>query len=702
MFFPLPDRYSVNSAKLHLELTNSNALIQSRSQLTVRLNKTVVAQIKLDPDNPRTFADIVLPTDKLIVGYNRLRFAVAQHYTEEECEAPDAPELWTEVDSVKSELAFDLMLRSKTPTLASIPYYIDEKLPTYTIKILRPQLEFDTQDLIWGALIAQGVALRLQHVPFEIEQGAADVPGRFNPVPDVDSDHLSGAELDTVIAGKHADIEAYLDREISERISGPYLGVFPLNGDARHFLLVVSGVNDEQVAVAAKTFASITFPFPDTADSVIKKFEQPAPKAYQLAGLIQPDTTYTFAQLGLDTTSVSEGQDSAIQLALKLAPDLYAREDTEVVLRLHLAYGAAMRRDSTINISLNGVFQQAIHLQQLNGAHYRDYRMVLPLRSFQAGDNNLEFHPVLTPLETGECLYRQQKNLVFSLFNDSTIEFPPADHYVRLPDLKLFERTGFPFSRVADGSETGIQLLDRTPQSVLAAWQITAKLAQLSGLPLYRTSLSFQPIHQDLHLIVIGDGQAMQAEISSDAPIHLGLENQFTYPLPPGSTRETTPLWEQWLAKLFNQPAAKEPTTMEAKSLRSVQTGGLGDYALAMAYQSPLYSDRMVLAITHQQHPKTFYQRVKTLVAPQIWSQLQWDIVIWKDNSDSLVWQQSDAEFFVGETTQRSKLAYYFSRHPLGWIVLVMVLLFLFAWLIHVLLKRFKNKHHPNVEELES
>ncbi len=701
--FPLADRFSVNSAKLHLELTNSNALIQSRSQLTVRLNKTVVAQIKLDPDNPRTFADIVLPTDKLIVGYNQLRFAAAQHYTEDECEVPDAPELWTEVDPIKSQLAFDVSPRSKTPTLASIPYYIDDKLPAYTIKILRPQTEFKTQDLEWGALIAQGVALRLQHVPFEIEQGVADITESLNAVPGVAVDHLSGAGLDTVIVGKHADIEAYLDREISERISGPYLGIFPLKSDTRRFLLVVSGVNDAEVAVAAKTFASITFPFPDTADTLIKKFEQPTPKAYQLAGLIQPDTTYSFAQLGLHTTSISEGQDSAIHLALKLPPDLYAREDSEVVLQLHLAYGAAMRRDSTLNISLNGVFQQAIHLHQINGAHYQGYRMVLPLRSFQPGDNTLAFHPVLTPLETGECLYRQNKNLVFSLFDDSTIFFPPADHYVQLPDLKLFERTGFPFSRVADGSETGVQLLDKSPQSVLAAWQITAKLAQLSGLPLYRASLSFQPIRKDLHLVVIGDGQAMQAELSAGAPIALdAAENQFVYPLQSSSTRETTPFWEQWLATLLGEPATKGPTKMQAKSLWSVQTGGLGDYALAMAYQSPLHSDRMILAITHQQQPETFYQRIKTLVAPEVWSQLQGDIVVWKDDFNSLVWQQSDAEFFVGETTQRSKLAYYFSRHPLGWVVFVMVLLLLFAWLTHVLLNRFKNKHHPNVKELES
>ena len=702
MSFPLPDRYLLKAAKLHLELTNSNALIRSRSQLVVRLNQTIISQIKLDPENPRTFADLELPIDKLKSGYNQIRFTAAQHYTEDECEVPDAPELWTEIDPVNSELRLDFTLRAKTPTLASIPFYIDEKLSEYPFNIVRPKPEFAGADLAWGALISQGVALRLRHVPMYINPLAAVNLNLHSASVNATSDQARENRIDTILVGKYADIKDYLSPEFRARITGPYLGIFSLGRDSKHYLLVVSGSDDAEVSLAAETFASIDYPLPDSADSVISKFERPAFEAYQMTGLVQPDTVYSFKQFGYQTISMREGDNHSIDIEVVMPPDLYAREDAEVAMQLHLAYGAAMRRDSTINISLNGVFQQAIHLHQLSGAHFRDYRVGLPLRLFQPGHNTLSFHAVLTPLETGECLYRQHKNLVVSLFDDSLLSFPPADHYARLPDLSLIGRTGFPFVRVADGSELGFQALDSSSGTVASTWQIAAKLSQINGLPLPNATLSFQPIQQDLNLILVGDSQNMDSSLTVGAPLQLGNVNQIPYPLKPIAQRVKTSFWKNWLARLSGDPEISKPADLEPKSIQGLQSGGLGQFALAMAYESPLHNDRLVLAITHQKQLGEFYQRVQALVSSGIWPLLQGDVAVWQDNSDSFAWQQTDNEFFVGETTQNSKLAFYFSLHPLVWMTVVIILLLLFAGLTHWLLNRFKTRHHPHAEELDS
>ncbi len=702
VFFPLPDRYRVSGANLHLELTNSNVLIGSRSQLIVQLNQSVIGQIKLDPDNPRTFADIVLPLDKLIPGYNQIRFIAAQHYTDDQCEVPDAPELWTDIDPVKSNLQLDYTLRSKMPALAAIPFYIDEKLPEYQFNMVHPKTEYGAEDLAWGALIAQGVALRLRHVPMDINPVVASAANLQAVSRRLTLTQTSDDQRDTILVGKFSDIKTHLSSEIAARITGPYLGIFPLDSQSTHYLLIVSGSSDEDVSLAAEAFASINYPLPDSADTVIKNFDRPPVKAYQMTGLIQPDTVYSFKQLGYRTTSMREGGDKSVQIKVTMPADLYAREDAEVAMQLHLAYGAAMRRDSTINISLNGIFQQAIHLRQVGGAHFRDYRIVLPLRLFKPGQNTLEFHPVLTPLETGECLYRQHSNLVVSLFDDSLLSFPPADHFARLPDLELLGLTGFPFLRVPDGSELGIQTLDKSSASVLSTWQISAKLAQIGGLPLSNATLSFQPIKQDLNLILIGDSQELNPALMVGAPLQLGSENQFPYPLQPVTHPVETPFWENWVARLSGKPEINQPAEFEYKNILGKQSGGLGQYALAMAYESPIHRDRMVMAITHEQQLNGFYQSVKALVSPSVWSLLQGNIAVWTDSSTSFAWQQTDDEFFVGETTQGSRMAYYFSLHPLVWIAVVIVLLLLFAWLVHWLLNRFKTQHHPNTQELDS
>ncbi|MDO6806242.1 cellulose biosynthesis cyclic di-GMP-binding regulatory protein BcsB, partial [Wenyingzhuangia sp. 1_MG-2023] len=82
---------------LHLEYVNSIALIGERSQLVVKLNESVVAQIPLNPARPEGIADIRLPSKRFKSGYNLISFNIVQHY-ESNCEDPDAPELWSQLD----------------------------------------------------------------------------------------------------------------------------------------------------------------------------------------------------------------------------------------------------------------------------------------------------------------------------------------------------------------------------------------------------------------------------------------------------------------------------------------------------------------------------------------------------------------------------------------------------------------------------
>ena len=91
--------------------------------------------------------------------------------------------------------------------------------------------------------------------------------------------------------------------------------------------------------------------------------------------------------------------------------DLFAHEDKNVDLILHFAYGAGMRRDSVLNIMLNGRFERAIALDQQGGAIYHKYKIAVPLRSFQPGVNKTRFSPRMMPLITGECLAIQTENL---------------------------------------------------------------------------------------------------------------------------------------------------------------------------------------------------------------------------------------------------------------------------------------------------
>jgi hypothetical protein len=70
---PVSARMQVDEARLDLRFTNSISL-KARSQLTVALNGSIIAQLPLKARNPETRAKIRLPLRLLAPGYNKLTF----------------------------------------------------------------------------------------------------------------------------------------------------------------------------------------------------------------------------------------------------------------------------------------------------------------------------------------------------------------------------------------------------------------------------------------------------------------------------------------------------------------------------------------------------------------------------------------------------------------------------------------------------
>ena len=76
---PLSAATRVNSAKLRIEVTSSQALIKKRSQLYVRFNNATIGQVAYDPDRPSLVSEINIPTALWRPGFNSLTLAVSQN-----------------------------------------------------------------------------------------------------------------------------------------------------------------------------------------------------------------------------------------------------------------------------------------------------------------------------------------------------------------------------------------------------------------------------------------------------------------------------------------------------------------------------------------------------------------------------------------------------------------------------------------------
>nr|WP_281352064.1 cellulose biosynthesis cyclic di-GMP-binding regulatory protein BcsB [Caldichromatium japonicum] len=216
-----------------------------------------------------------------------------------------------------------------------------------------------------------------------------------------------------------------------------------------------------------------------------------------------------------------------MRLRFWVQPGLYVEGLQDAILRLNFSYGAGFRRDSLLNVLINGLFVRAIPLNEPSGATLLDYKLRIPAGMLRSGPNQLEILPMLVPAETGWCQLCQAENLLLTVYGDSTLELPPMTQFARLPDLELWARTGFLSLRDPEGSGLAAQVVDASPDAAGAAWTLLARLAQISGLPLYRAEIGADPDLKDRKVVVIRAFQDLDPEPKAAAPWRLSDAQSF-------------------------------------------------------------------------------------------------------------------------------------------------------------------------------
>ena len=716
LYVPVSPRSKVKSALLHVQLTNSISLLKERSQLVVRPNGRVLAQVPLNPAQPESNVDVRLPVALLKAGYNQLVFSVAPHYTLR-CEDPSAPELWTEIDTLASTLTIDSDLAPLQPRLSDMAQLFDPKLggeQGITIVTAAPAPMRDDQ-LQWGMLVAQGAALRLQYAPLNVRHEIAARSGAHARsgaasanFPGLKQDGMQSS--DSALIGTKAELEPYLAKSILDGITGGFPGVYALDADPRRFVLVVSGNTAAEVAAAARAFAFLNFPYPDTPSMLVAAIEYAALADYAGKNAVTQKGVYRFSQLDFRSATVrgfavsslvNEEHIQNMEIEVVMPADLFAREDRNVDRVLHFAYGAGLRRDSVLNIMLNERFERAIALDQQSGAAYQKYQISIPLRSFQPGVNKVRFAPRMMPLITGECLAIQTENLQLTLFEDSLLSMPDAVHFVAMPNLRLLVRTGFPYNVKTDGSAALVHVAPNDSRTIAAAWMLIAKLAQRNGYPLHHLGISFAlPAQDNKDLIVVGITGKIDPKVLKGAPLEFGKFSRIPYPVASERPAEEWP--RDWLERLL--PGTSRPlaagTEGDAgnKSVVVSQASELVSHALAMQYPSPVAAGRTATALMAA-NEDLLLQGMTEFIKPAIWNDLQGNVVIWNKGAESVSWQKAGGDYTVGAVGVTSRLEFYFFRYPWLWFGMLVVLTLLLAWITTMLLRRFRLKHHPRAPE---
>ncbi|WP_454807649.1 cellulose biosynthesis cyclic di-GMP-binding regulatory protein BcsB [Paraburkholderia fungorum] len=472
----------VTGAILHLVYSYSPALLANISQLKVLVNGEVAATLPV----PHEQAGMLVARDvsidpRFITEFNHLNVQLIGHYTTS-CEDPANSSLWATVSNASSLDLTYASLASK-PDLAALPQpFFDRR------DVRRLELPFVfPQKPGAGTLEAGGIVASWF--------GAlAGYRGAIFP-----------AQLDNAPLSGNAVVFATDDQRPAgvtiPAISGPTIAVVDREAQARGKLLLVLGRTEAELKTAARALGigqnTLTGP-----SATITSLNELAPRApYDAPNWLPTNRPVRFGELADPRDLTVSGYDAdAVRVNLRVPPDLFMWHTKGAPIDLRYRYTVRPLRDrSSLNISVNDGFVQSLPIPAESASvfelsHY--FARVLPDKTAEAR-RTVHIPPLLlTPRaqvrlhfyydipNTGECHGRLLENVVGSIDPNSTIDLSSFPHYMALPDLAAFANSGFPFTRMADLSETAVVLPNDADSSDYSLYLLTmGRMGASTGYP---------------------------------------------------------------------------------------------------------------------------------------------------------------------------------------------------------------------------
>ncbi len=684
IYIPLSSTAVISHSWLDLQFIHSIMLLGNRSSIQVHFNDATLAQIPYDPDQPNARAKVLIPEELWRTGFNKLSLSVIQHYIDR-CEDATSPELWTELDLHKSILAYTVVPIERELHMGDLSGLFSPGIGGLNSILLLSSSKADLSKANSSylneslPLIAQSLALRRDYSPLIIKhahwtgnQPANNLPGANWQADTASYIPATLAPDGHVLIGTKAEVATILPKKLIDRINGPFLYLDRVNaqtggnGALRRtpgIRLIVSGMSGSDVILASRALAQMDEElFALQLVNVLKKDMHAAWASTTSNYFLQPNTRYTFAELGRPTATMHGVGTKRVTVKLPIRGNFYTHESASVDLSLDFTYGAGMGAGSVMSVLLNGEYIQGLELKNPNGMGFRDYRISLPARSLHPGTNSLEFEfSMRAETVAGECRSIPSSHLIAQMLDSSSISLPAASPVAIQPDIAAFSATAFPY--IDHKSAVRTELVVGSEKMLGDALSLAGKLAQLSHTTadqlFVRTTIPTKPAG---NTILLATHQEMPANIFVSVSDSL----------------ERSRHWSYRLLNLVKSVQA-EPSG-DAKHLRVddlIHTGSLDSRGVLLAMRNPHSPTPAALTVISADTHTLLAQRVADLLTPQIWGQLKGDLVLWEGPEDPVVSMQIGEHYEVGEKDRWHMLVLTLSNNP--WYMLAALLITIFG-----------------------
>lgn len=649
----------VTKARVNLEYSYSPALLSDLSHINVMVNDQVAASLPVPKEGAGTLQKqmIDIPAH-LVTEFNRLTLQLIGHYTMM-CEDPLHSSLWAKVSNT-SQLELEATQIALPDDLAKLP------LPFFDGR--------DSRELELPFVFAASPDNRTLEAAGAVSSwfGAlASYRGARFPVSLVQIPAKGHAIVLVAGAATIPGIELPQDG-----VPGLTLQANP--NDPFGKLLVISGRDGEQLKQAALALVSGSKVLAG-AHARIDRIDSLQPREpYDAPNWLPSDRPVQLGELTeAKRLSVSGYDPGSINLPMRLPPDLFNWREKGVPLHLKYRYTPQpVSTNSSLLISASGKFIKSLQLPsqerleddksllaklQQDETLLQETELLLPLDSLPL-QSTLQLRFMYDYIKQGECRDIIIDNMRGTIEADSTLDLSGYEHFIAMPNLGVFQNSGFPFTRMADLAETAVVMPSGAGVEELALYlDVLGRFGESTGLPATAVSVTQgdedAPLEgKDLLVLASGGNQPLLQRWSDLLPA--SLSGQSSFELSDLVHRVRTWVGDDTRANL-----------RQARSSLALGAGGAGAYLTG--FESPLDSERSVVVIAAASPDKLIDVSAALRGGEGYEGSIQGSLaVINGKHVNSLV---ADEQYYVGELGWFRYLQWVLA-HNLGWMVLLTAL----------------------------
>jgi hypothetical protein len=671
----------VVSAKLHLRLTYSPAMLPELSHLRVSLNGEPLAAIALTRQDAGREVEREVELDpRYFSDYNQIRFDLIGHYSME-CEDPQHSSLWATI-SPQSDLTLTFRPVELRDDLAMLPapffdVHDNRRLILPMVLPAKPSRE-----------IVRSAGVAASWFGMLADYRSARFPVHFGDLPD-----------------QHALVFATNDSKPSQLslpdVQSPTVSVIDHPSNPLVKLLVFQGKDAAQLRQAIEGVVLGNEILSGSSANIAHVEYQPR-HVYDAPRWVSTDHPVKLGDLvdspqQLQASGIAPGP---IRVNLRLPPDLFTWNRAGVPVDLHYRYTAPIKRDnSLLSVTVNDQLLRSYRLPPETDSGGDDRFLVPLLQSsaprqtqgllipaFQLASNNqMQFQFAMEFHREGLCKEIFIDNTLEAIDPDSTIDLSSFPHYTAMPNLSLFANAGYPFTRYADLAQTAIVLSDAGDRAALEQlFFVLGRLGRQTGA----AAISYQLLdaHQaeqarnlDLLLLSGSLSNDLLKAWHKDLSLALHALDRNYHQLSPAPTSTLGSM----------RAGADNPVQSADVALRA--QGALGAY---MSFESPISSARTVVALVGS-NAEADDSLLSTLEDDGKVAAIRGELAIVR--SGTVQSYQGTHIYYVGSLSWWQWLWFHLSGHPIVLSLLslaaaIAVALWIYGWLQRLVARRLDTR----------